>query len=115
MNAREEMQKMLDVLAQQRDQLIVQAHLARLEAMEEWKNTEGKLAQLPAKVDQAGGTAGEAARNIEASAKHLAEEIGRGYDSCANCFECRLMPLWKTSVPGSNEPICAACPGDLAG
>lgn len=86
MNAREEMQKMLDALAQQRDELIVQAHLARLEAMEEWKNTEGKLAQLRAKVDQAGDTAGEAARNIEASAKHLAEEIGRGYDKLRKLF-----------------------------
>ena len=45
MDTREEIQKILDKLAQQRDELIVQAQLAKLEAMDEWKNVEGKLSQ----------------------------------------------------------------------
>lgn len=86
MDAREEMQKMLDALSQQRDELIVQAHLAKLEAMEEWENLEGKLAQLRAKAARASDTAGDAAKNIEAAARLLAEEIGRGYDKLRKLF-----------------------------
>ena len=50
MDTREEIQKILDKLAQQRDELIVQAQLAKLEAMDEWKNVEGKLSQLRGKT-----------------------------------------------------------------
>ena len=38
METPEEIQKIVDKLAQQRDELIVQAQLAKLEAMDEWKN-----------------------------------------------------------------------------
>jgi len=86
MDTREEMQKMLDSLAQQRDELIVQAHLAKLEAMEEWENMEGKLTQLRTKASLVGDSAEDTARNVKAAAKQLAEEIARGYDRIRKLF-----------------------------
>ncbi len=86
MDTREEMQKILDSLAQQRDELIVQAHLAKLEAMEEWENMEGKLVRLRAKASQVGDTAGDSAKDVKVAAKQLADEIARGYDRIRKLF-----------------------------
>lgn len=80
MDTREEMQKILDKLAQQRDELIVQAHLAKLEAMDEWGNMETKLTQLRVKAAQISDSAEDSAKDIKIAAKDLAAEIGRGYD-----------------------------------
>ncbi len=86
MDTREEMQKILDSLAQQRDELIVQAHLAKLEAMEEWESMEGKLTQLRAKASQVSDSAGDTARDVKTAAKQLADEIARGYDKIRKLF-----------------------------
>ncbi len=86
MDTREEIQKILDGLAQQRDELIVQAHLAKLEAMEEWESMEGKLTQLRSKAGLVGDSAEDTARNVKAAAKQLAEEIARGYDRIRKLF-----------------------------
>ncbi|BBP03549.1 hypothetical protein TPL01_10880 [Sulfuriferula plumbiphila] len=86
MDTREEMQKILDSLARQRDELIVQAHLAKLEVMEEWENMESKLAQLRAKASQVSDSAEDTARDVKAAAKQLADEIARGYDRIRKLF-----------------------------
>ncbi len=86
MDTREEMQKMLDGLAQQRDELIVQAHLAKLEAMEEWESMEGKLTQLRARASLVGDSAEDTARNVKTAAKQLADEIALGYDRIRKLF-----------------------------
>ena len=86
MDTREEIQKILDKLAQQRDELIVQAQLAKLEAMDEWKNVEVKWSQLRSKTGPLKDTAKESAKDIQAAAKQLAEEISRGYDRLRKLF-----------------------------
>lgn len=86
MNTREEIQKILDGLAQQRDELIVQAQLAKLEAMDEWKNVEGKLTQLRAHTGPLTDTAKEVGKDIQVAARQLAEEISRGYDRIRKLF-----------------------------
>ena len=86
METPEEIQKILDKLAQQRDELIVQAQLAKLEAMDEWKNVEGKLSQLRSKTGPLKDTAKESANDIQAAAKQLADEISRGYDRLRKLF-----------------------------
>lgn len=45
MTANEELKKLLDRLATQRDELIVKAHLARLEAQDEWAQLENSLSR----------------------------------------------------------------------
>jgi len=86
METPEEIQKIIDKLAQQRDELIVQAQLAKLEAMDEWKNVESKLSQLRSKTGPLKDTAKESAKDIQAAAKQLAEEISRGYDRLRKLF-----------------------------
>jgi SMC interacting uncharacterized protein involved in chromosome segregation len=86
MEEREELQQILDKLATQRDELILQAHLAKLEAQLEWKELEGKFDQFRSKAAQAGGVAGEAGREIMAAARLLGDEIGKGYDRLRRLF-----------------------------
>lgn len=86
MQAREELQKLIDALATQRDELIVRAHLAKLEAQDEWRELEDKLDALRAKAKQAAEVAGEAAEDVRAAARLLAEEIGRGYERLRRLF-----------------------------
>lgn len=81
-----ELQKVVDGLATQRDELILKAHLARLEAREEWQELEGKLELLRGKAAQATGVAGDAANDIANAAKLLGEEIGRGYERLRKLF-----------------------------
>ncbi len=80
MHAREELKNLLDTLATQRDELIVQAHLARLEAEEDWLKMEQQLEHLRAKAGQAGAVGVDTAREVLAAAKIAGEEIARGYE-----------------------------------
>ncbi len=80
MSAHEELKKLLDLLATQRDELIVQAHLAKLEAQGEWGRLEKQLEQLSEKVSAAGTVTGETASEVLAAAKLAGEEIARGYE-----------------------------------
>lgn len=86
MDTREEMQKLLDTLATQRDELIVRAHLAKLEAQEAWRELEGKLELLRTKASQASDVAEGAAEDVVAAAKLLGEEIARGYERLRRLF-----------------------------
>ena len=86
MAPREELQKLLDTLATQRDELVVRAHLARLEAQEEWGELEGKLELLRAKAGQAAEVAVDAAEDVAAAARLLGEEIARGYERLRRLF-----------------------------
>ncbi|HRH79533.1 MAG TPA: hypothetical protein PLW81_00640 [Thiobacillaceae bacterium] len=86
MEAREELQKVMDTLATQRDELILKAHLAKLEAREEWRELESKLEQLRGKSSQIADTAGDAAQDIAGAAKLLGEEIAKGYERLRRMF-----------------------------
>ncbi|MCU0840566.1 MAG: hypothetical protein MUC79_02450 [Thiobacillaceae bacterium] len=86
MNPREELQKLLDGLATQRDELIVQAHLARLEAEGEWSELEAKLDLLRGKAAQAAEVAEDAAGDVAAAARLLGEEIAKGYERLRRLF-----------------------------
>jgi len=80
MTANEEFKKLLDRLATQRDELIVKAHLARLEAQDEWGQLERQLEQLREKAAEAAAITGDSGREVLAAAKHVGEEIARGYE-----------------------------------
>lgn len=86
MDTREELQKVLDSLATQRDELILKAHLAKLEAREEWRELETQLEQLRAKSTRIADTAGDAAQDIAGAAKQLGEEIAKGYERLRRMF-----------------------------
>jgi SMC interacting uncharacterized protein involved in chromosome segregation len=86
MEPREELEKLLDALATQRDELIVKAHLGRLEAEDEWRELEDKLAQLRIKAEKVADTAGEVGRDVAAAAEQVGKEIARGYEKLLKLF-----------------------------
>ncbi|CAL1239243.1 hypothetical protein [Candidatus Methylocalor cossyra] len=84
MNLKEELETFRESLLQQRDALIVQLNLAKLEAREEWQQAESKLEQLKAKLDTAAREAKDASDDVWASAKVLGEEIKSAYERIKN-------------------------------
>ena len=80
MTTREDLKTLLDKLATQRDELIVQAHLARLEAQDDWRQLEQQMEHLRAKTAQAAEVTSDTGREVLAAAKLMGEEIARGYE-----------------------------------
>ncbi len=80
MNIREELENLKEALSQQRDELIVKAGLAKLEAREEWEKAEGEIEHFMAKLETIGGEASEASEDVMKSAKRLGEEIKLAYE-----------------------------------
>lgn len=78
-NAREELDKLLRQLEQQRDELRVKMSLARLEARDEWEKLEKQWGQLKANAPQIRENLGAVAGGVEAALKKAAEEIRDGY------------------------------------
>ena len=86
MGFREELQEQVQEFARLRDELIVQANLAKLEAREEWAELEARLAQLRTKADQAGDIAEDTAEAMTESAKEVLAELQAGYDKLRQLF-----------------------------
>jgi uncharacterized protein (DUF342 family) len=80
MNVQQEFEKFRDGLLQQRDELLVQLNLAKLDAREEWERTEAKLEEFKAKLDTVAEEAKDASDDVWTSAKMLGEEIRNAYD-----------------------------------
>jgi len=57
----------------------VQIHLAKLEAKEEWENTENQFHLLEGKIRDIKADASDASKDIMASAKHLIDDIESAY------------------------------------
>ena len=83
---RQRIDELLASLRQQRDELHVKVKLAEMEASDEWQAVEAKLAKLESKAKELGGETSEAAGDIGAAAKLLAEEIRQGFVRIARRF-----------------------------
>ncbi len=86
MDPREELHKLVDTLSTQRDELIVRAHLAKLEAQDEWRDLEVKFDRLRATAEKVADTAEETGRDVAAAANLLGEELNRGYERLRKLF-----------------------------
>jgi hypothetical protein len=75
----ESLQKLLDELRTQRDELKLKLHLAKADARDEFAELEKKFEQLRSKVAAAGADAGEAGGRI-------AEELRKGYERVRSRF-----------------------------
>jgi hypothetical protein len=73
------LEEFLDYLKQQRDELQVQMHLAKLEAQEEWNEVEEKWNEIKPKLDAIRDESIESSKNIFTSLSLIAEEIESGY------------------------------------
>ena len=80
MNIQEEIEKFRDGLLQQRDELLVQLGLAKLEAKEEWEKAEGKLEEFKSKLDELSDVAKDSSEDVWTSVKMLGEEIKTAYN-----------------------------------
>lgn len=70
----------LEKLAQMRDELRVQIHLARLEARTEWERLEPKWWELEGKIDALETASAETAKGLKAAAELMIEELEKGYE-----------------------------------
>lgn len=70
--------RMVNELKHERDELKVKLHLARMDAGDEWQKLETRLAKLDAKAQELGNATAEASHEIGAAAKLLGEEIRKG-------------------------------------
>ena len=77
--AREEIEKLVQQLERQRDELRVKMSLAKLEAREEWEKLEKQLGQLKANAPQIREDLGATAGNVGDALKKAAGEIRDGY------------------------------------
>jgi len=68
---------------QHAEELRLQGHLAKMEASDEWREVERKLAKLEAKSKELAGVSAESAKDIGAAAKLLGEEIRDGFKKFA--------------------------------
>ncbi len=75
---RSSVDRMVNELKHERDELKVKLHLARMDAGDEWQKLETRLAKLDAKAQELGKATAEASHEIGAAAKLLGEEIRRG-------------------------------------
>lgn len=79
MNLSEEISKLGEGLQQQRDELVIQLNLAKLEVKEEWNKVEEQLGQWQGKADAALQEAKVASEDIFAGLELLANEIKAAY------------------------------------
>ncbi len=78
--SRETLQKAIDNLQQQRDELALKIHLGKAEAKEEWAEVQKKLDKLNAQFEPVKKATGESVSDVLASLGLVAEEIKRGFD-----------------------------------
>lgn len=67
-------------LKTQRDELRVQAHLARAEFRDEWEELEEKWQKTEQAIDRLQDQAVETTAEMQNSARVVMEEIGKAYD-----------------------------------
>ena len=79
MDIKSELEKTRDALQQQRDEIRVQIHLAKMDVKEEWESTETQFLALEAKIKEIKADASDAKKDIAASAKQLLEDIQAAY------------------------------------
>lgn len=72
--------ELIEELRQGRDELKVQIHLARAEAIDLWHETEHKWQHLRDQLDKIENGAGDAAKDVGAAAILAAEELQKGYE-----------------------------------
>lgn len=79
-NNKERLQKLLQQLEQERDELKMKLGLAKLEAREEWQEIEKKMATLRARLKVVGEEARDASGDVGAALDVVAAEIKEGFD-----------------------------------
>lgn len=85
-NTKVNIEKILAELKQEREKLAVKLHLAKMDASDEWKKLEAKMAKLEDKARELGHATAEVSQDTAAAAKLLGEEIRDGFKKIAKHF-----------------------------
>lgn len=75
-----ELDRILQDLQRQRDELNLKMHLAKAEAKDEWQELERKWQEIKPKLDAAGGEAVKAGENVLTGLQLTLEEMRKGYE-----------------------------------
>ncbi len=86
MLSKETLDRLMDDLRRQRDELKLKLHLAKADARDEWAELEKQWEHLRTKLEGAGAEAGEVAENVGAALGGVAEELRKGYDRIRRHF-----------------------------
>lgn len=78
--SRDDLNKLLDDLKQQRDELRVKLRLARADARDEFEELEKKWEHVRGKMEVVGREAGKAAEDVASALGLVATEIKKGYE-----------------------------------
>ncbi|MBM4201599.1 MAG: hypothetical protein FJ189_09970 [Gammaproteobacteria bacterium] len=80
MDINDEIAKLRDGLVQQRDELLVQLNLAKLDARDEWETVESKLEEWQLNAKGVLDEAKDSSEDIMASLSLLGDEIKAAYE-----------------------------------
>ncbi len=78
--AREEVDKIVQKLEQERDELLLKAHLLKADAKDEWVKVEQQYNHFKSQADKIGKEAKASSGDIYAAAKLLGEEVVRSFE-----------------------------------
>jgi len=84
MSTDEQIDKLISVLKQQRDELQLKLKLGSAEVKEQWEQLEKQLAKLTSKADRVGDVAEQTGEQVIEAAKLAADEIRKGYERIRN-------------------------------
>jgi len=75
-----DLKKMVDDLKQQRDEINLQLHLAKVEVRDEWDKLEPKWEEVKGKMATMSEVARQTSESVTTAAGLLADEIKEGYE-----------------------------------
>lgn len=79
-------EKLNETIEQQRQELLVQMHLANMEAQDEWNELEKKLEHMRARGEKISDAAVEAHEELGEALFDLGHEISKGYKDLIDLF-----------------------------
>ncbi|MEP1446862.1 MAG: hypothetical protein ABJK37_12185 [Paraglaciecola sp.] len=78
-NAKQEVDKILEQVKQERDEIVLKAHLLKADARDEWHKVDKQWEHFKSKAGQVGKEAKGASEDVSAAAKLLGEEIMKSF------------------------------------
>jgi hypothetical protein len=84
---RKDVEKLVQKVQQQRDELVLKMHLAKAEAKEEWANAEKKWEHLKAKTPGLARESGDSLKDLGAAVKLVGDEILHSYERIKKILE----------------------------
>ena len=85
-DVKERVEELVKGIQQERDELMVQLKLAKMESSDEWKKIETQLEQLEDKAREVAGATADASKDVGAAIHLLGDEIKDAFKKIAKHF-----------------------------